>query len=45
MKGKIAVFALLLFTAVFLVFGWVLLQDVIADHQLEEPDSIINGLH
>ena len=45
MKGKITVLFLIIFTVAFLVFGWFLLQHIIAEYNLDAPDSIINGLH
>lgn len=45
MKGKVAAIIVIMFTVVFLVFAWFLLQHVIAEYELERPTSIINGLH
>lgn len=45
MKGKKIVLILIIFTVVFLIFGWFLLQYIIVEYDLEAPDSIINGLH
>ncbi|AUJ23446.1 MULTISPECIES: hypothetical protein [Virgibacillus] len=44
MKGKIAVFAVIIFTMIVLILCWFWLQDVITDYDLERT-SPVDGVH
>ncbi|MDO6449444.1 hypothetical protein [Oceanobacillus profundus] len=45
MKGKTIVFVIIIFTIVVLAIGWIWILDIMAEYDLERPNSIINGLH